>query len=183
MMQDWMRCLLRGVMLFWAIAATDRTLAEDWSWALGAGLAAVERENSGFDETLRYAQGVLQIGAHKNLSEQWRLGSRLDWVIERSNKPDGEPGLLMWRMIDVDWRLADAWALNAGFGFARFSREQPAYGYGLGVGLKYQLGKRSYLAVDLASVESDISTGVPGNGELSPKDQLDVLTIVLATMF
>ena len=78
----------------------------------------------------------------------------------------------MWRMGDVDYRISENAALNFHGGVARYYREQPAYGFGFGAGVKYRLLENGYLAFSATKADTDVSTDVPTENNAPTKNDL-----------
>ena len=156
-----------------------RAYAESWIFDAALSAAYLERENSGtlFDSEFRPS---IQVAAHKAMSDELRFGTRFDWLIGDSAI---SPHVVYWRFGDIDWRFSSNWAVNIGAGAVRFYREQPAYGYGYSLGLKYSLSSHMFVMLDTTFANTDISTGVPSDEGLGSKDNLNWYSVGVSIVF
>lgn len=175
----------KGVMAIFALGfltSATPSLAEDWQMDLGGGLSSFEIHNvRGATESDTRAQ--LQFGAYRVTSPSWRVGMSLSVLAKEASSWGGSTNAVAVRFVDVDYRLADNWAINANAGFARFYREQSSFGFSYGLGVKFRLSDDWYLSGEYGRARVDISTGVPANPLLNPKDELTWYSVLIKRIF
>lgn len=150
---------------------TGEVFAQSWDLYLGGGATAVERSNL-LVETTRENASDFQLGLSKKIATRWRLGSGVDFVIERIGNNNRSENILTWRTMSLDYELTESLAGTFYAGMTRFYRERPAIGYGAGLGLKYRLTQHSAWIAEMNWTEVDTSTGIPRDPDSHQRDTL-----------
>lgn len=157
-------------------------MADDWESSFGLGVVAMERTNIRTSVT-EDNRTRLRFDLHRVISDRLRLGTGVDWMPNGDGSRREDPSLAVWRMLDLDYRVVDSAAVNLSVGAARYYREQPSYGYAYELGFKYSLTDHLLLSGGLGYARVDISTNVPADPTLNPKDDLKFYSATLSWLF
>lgn len=161
---------------------TTQAAANEWQFDVGGGVSRFEVHNirgaTRADNRPHY-----QMGAYRLVSDSLRIGVGLDFFLKDLSSWGQSGNALFARIVDVDYLLTDRFALSLNMGFARYYREHSSYGYAYGGGVKYSLSSNWYLAGSLNMANVDLSTNVPGDPLLNPKDNLKSYSIFLKRIF
>lgn len=155
--------------------------AEEAIWEIGVGASNVQVSNT--ESNSRSTIPTLSFGVYRSINEELRIGSSLEILPSKAASSSENQDILMWRVAEIDYLFNDVFALNLHGGIARYYREQPSYGYGVGIGAKYKLTSNSYLTAVFTKAEVDISTDVPTNNGAPTKDDLEWLSVRLQLVF
>lgn len=157
-------------------------LASEWHTTLDIGGALIKHNNKlvGDDRALR---PQISVGFTRLVNSDWRMRSAVDIIFEQGNDSSRDSNLLNWRVAELDYRLGDNWAISGYGGIARYYRERPSYGYSVGGGIKWRIQEQWILSMDINNTKVDISSDVPGDTTLGPKDRFTWLGTSLRYSF
>ena len=156
-------------------------VAEGTSWEVFVGASQLEIRDS--VSIKQQSIPSLGIGLYRLSSTTLRVGSSLEVLMQEVSGGARTENVLMWRMAELDYLLSEDLALSFSGGIARFYREQPSYGYGIGVGMKYQLSDDIYLSARYNKAEAVISSKVPTDDNSPPKNDLQWLSLQVHLIF
>lgn len=156
--------------------------ADEWTLDIGVGTGYLRvTDATNLNET--HLRPSLHLGAFRQNADNWRIGTSLESLVENGDDWSNSTNVIMWRMGDIDYRISEDLAINFHGGFARYYREQPAYGYGIGAGLKYRLLEHSYVSFSATRAETDVSTDVPTDNNSPTKNDLLWASLRLHLLF
>jgi hypothetical protein len=174
--------IMRFLLLMFSLIKICAVCADEIEGYVGIGATYLQHSNL-ITETRRDGSVDFQIGLSRQIAHNWRLGTGIDFVAETFSQVENSGNLLTWRTMSLDYQLSESWAANFYVGMSRFYRERPAYGYGAGTGIKYQIFNKWTLACDLNWTEVDTSTGVPRAAGSHQRDTLNWLNVTLLYFF
>ncbi|USD38678.1 hypothetical protein [Ferrimonas sp. SCSIO 43195] len=173
--------MMKALFLVVALIASPLAMA-DWAFQAGLGGTYLYQDNAdtGTDSSVR---PNLQFGVFKPVSDTWSMGTAIEYVPDDIMGSGATGNLMMWRVAEFGYQFAEKWAISFYGGAARYDREEPGWGYGLGGGVLWLLGDRWALSGELNWTSTDISFENDGVTASGKKDDFIWSSLVLKVRF